>query len=98
MAQFFTYKEGEYAYWTDPGTLLWCRVGQLNGLFVTHSEIVANGFASTEGVGWVALDPSVSGILTGNYYEGVLNDNYVLLVGTSPTGTEGVDYEILISR
>jgi hypothetical protein len=84
-------------YWTDPDTGLRVRCGQVGGIFVTQVELTVLGFAGTEDIDYITID-SHSGSLTGTYRETVISGNYVLEVGTSFSGTEGIDYEILISQ
>ena len=96
MSAFATYTEGQYKYWTYPVTLLRTRFGQRSGYFVQDIEWDSTGFAGTENVNWGNLR-SQKGVLTGTFREGVLNTKYVLQCGTNFAGTEGIDYETLIT-
>lgn len=92
MAQYVTYTNNQYRYHTDPDTLLLCRTGQRDHLFVEDAELVANGFALAENTGWenILSHETVAGVGM-RFREGVRSNEYVIDVETSSNVWENIN-------
>jgi len=100
MAQYKTYADGEYKYWTDPDTRLNVRTGQRSHRFVEDVELITNGFTLAEGTGWINTGGQATVAGEGMMFrEGARDGYYVidveLAVGGFVTDIENTTWKLI---
>ena len=76
MAQYATYTNNQFRYWTNSETGLLVRTGQRDHQFVEDCELETGGFALAEDVGWTNITRYADVIIEGGKVrEGALTED-----------------------